>query len=473
MSRIYLRLSYSLTPQFAFKAHSLHTTRRSVAERNCFAAAMSFVGNNYDFHVKYTNFLELRKLLEGFQFISNDAILHFTQRGLVIGQYEARFSRHVHRALQIPRKDFETYLVPAVDPALSQLMLETQQPTRAHTSIFFRLRVKEFVDKLAECREKTLALIWYKERTSEHACLQFSQFKLEQTTIPIELDDGIMEPLFVPTLQSLVTSAATTSVQASTAPSAVASATSVTMEGSADGVERRGFIVAPYTGTSAPTLTHPHTKLDAQQYNARNYYGLDADSMVTLARANLSPLPAGKGKPVPPSFELRDIFDLFDPVRYPRRFMVHAAPLLKLASSLNNFNTSTCYMTHEGQYFYLSAFKEDDGGAARVTTYVPSKDQTSFDKLQIPIAVRFVLLLQTDAYACHHAFIGMNDKEVSIIFATSNQTPNRAIAPLMRQTIAKQVQARGPDPETHPFGDPVRLLEGDASIDLSQSSSSS
>jgi hypothetical protein len=425
---------------------------------------MSFVGNNYDFHVKYTNFLELRKLLEGFQFISNDAVLHFTQRGLVIGQYESRFSRNVHRALQIPRKDFETYLVPAVDPALSQLMLETHHATTAHTSIFFRLRVKEFVDKLAECREKTLALIWYKESASEHACLQFSQFKLEQTTIPIVLDGGIMEPLFVPSLQSLLTSPGSGSAPqsaAASAPPAEASAAAIEA-----GERSRGLIVSPFTPSAAPTLTHLHTKLDAQHYHARNYYGLDADSMATLARANLSPLPAGKGKPVPPSFQLRDIFDLFDPIRYPRRFMVHSAPLLKLASSLNNFNTSTCYMTHEGQHFYLSAFKEDDGGAARVTTYVPSKDQARFGKLQIPIAVRFVLLLQTDAYACHHAFIGMNEKEVSIIFATSNQTPNHAIAPLLRQTIAKQPQARNPAPSDHPFGDPVRLLEGDASVDL-------
>lgn len=422
---------------------------------------MSFVGNAFDFHLVYANYVELRKFLEGFHYISNEAIIHMTPRGIVIGQSNVHMNDIVNRSLQITRKDFLTYLVPAVQPRFSQRLLECQEPTICHTSIFFRIKVKEFMTKLAECRDKTVVLIWYKEAACDHPCIQFSKFSCEKTTVPISLQ-GVMEPLFLPSLESLRNPLPP---PACTIPPIIRNDCTLP--------------TGPYPG-DVPTLTIAH-KFESIHYTPTNHYALDANSMYVLQQANLNPRTQGLVENVRPlAFTLEEVFDLLDPQRYPRRFMVEATPLLDQISALNNFNEYTCFLWQQGVHFWLSAFSHDDCGATKTTVYLPRPDKStvtttssssllsstppsvSIDETRmcLPIAFRYLMLMRSDAYACRHVFFGMNENEMSAIFVTNQQ------GSLVRHTVTRQLHPRGPDRELHPFGDPEHILSGDTALPL-------
>jgi len=272
-----------------------------------------------------------------------------------------------------------------------------------------------------------------------------------------------MEPLFLPTLESLrsplPTPAYTIPLPIQQQPSIYDDALQVVPTG-------------PFPGP-IPVLTSTQ-KFESTHYTVANHYALDAYSMYVLAQANLQP-PAQGTSSCPPAFTKEAVFELLDKKRFPRRFMVDTTPFLDQISGLNNFNEYTCFFWQQGAHFWLSAFSHDDCGATRTVAYLPrpskeeeeavNRKQLGGDapgqrRLCVPIAFRYLMLMRSDAYACRHVFIGMSETEISAIFVTNQQ------GSLMRHTMARQMHPRCPTPHLHPFGDAEHILSGDTSLEL-------
>lgn len=375
----------------------------------------------YDFYMCCKNHSQLRKLLEVFKHFEGDVTLYMTARGLVFHQRDGHHQKAANADFVLSKKQFHPYLIPSLQGSpLAQsattintaLGNSTTGPTHtALNALVFRVRIKEFIQKLKECREKSAGMLWYKESGCRFPCIKFLKVNAERITVPISLE-GIME------------------------------------------VNGRNRTSVPSHSVDSSTEVVPEC-LPLHISEAYAFYLLQQSHVSSKSHA----------------WEREDLFGLIDENTYPRRLMVGGFPFIDEIRRQANFNEYTQYMCIEGDEFWCHAFGNDDVGAAKTIPWLPrpteenlndTQWQTEWKRLiKIAFAVKYLMLMGAAAGVCPWVCLGFNEKKGMLALFLTPEMDG-----IVKLEIALQQTPRNPPLHLHPFGDVKQVMEGKASVNL-------